>query len=1302
MDWSDVVRELTGGQPTITPAVLGLDLSRIAAAPGPPVIALGIAALQEISDARTLGELVQDPQVDDHLHDALARGERRAFLRTLPNIVRRLAMEAARSAPVAQKPAPSPEPFDPDRVPEGGQELDAWARHFGLTDLLDRPTHFRGGPRARQSVYMPLRQAADLVRHRDAGNPMGIAREELRRAAEAHLRGQARRNAPLVVQRAAFVARRRSPEDPWVAERVRALRELASARGHAGASSAPIALLYPVATVEFRPTPPRLNVRGYEHLNDSAIDLTSGTFTNTGPYWHGSAERVRDDRAILECAIDALSDPEGTALRDLRAWRSVPAWRHMLGAFEEAIAVERRRAAPEEEEEERVAFRLHSGAGGVPSVLLQRARRGGASFTAGRQAEARDALALPNLTTLERETLETIALLGPAIHFGGREHARTRLRLLELLADHPRVYAEGDSKTAVRLRRARAMLRVTPVEASFRVDVGVGSLVLTPAEALTRARTTHVLTAADPRGGTVYFAEIDEVSIALFSALASNAESLPGEGLDALLAVLASFSDLGIDLDLPEAARGRPVSADARIVVQLSLVPGGVLALALRTRALPRGPTMLPGAAPRQVYGTALDGTRVFVTRDLDDEQARAEYLLAELPLAGAARRGPFDLRIDDPERASDVVATLAEIGEAIVTEWPDGQRLRVASTLGPSALKLRIERKRDWFGITGGAEVEGASVGIHTLLEAVRGGRRFVSIGNGALVAISRDLRARLERADDVLRGGRDGIVAYPPAVSAVCELVESENDQLSADAAWLELRARIRRARAVEPTLPVGLTAQLRPYQEQGYQWLMRLAECGAGACLADDMGLGKTLQSLAVLEARRAEGPALVVAPTSVCANWPAEAARFAPALEIVAYRGTDRNQKLSRLRPGTVLVMSYDLMLRDIDVLDPIEFATAIFDEAHALKNGNSKRATAARRIRAGFRLALSGTPVENHTGELWSLFRIIVPGLFGSWEHFRERFAAPIERDRDLARRAALATIVRPYLLRRAKRDVSPELPPRTDLVRFVDLSAAERDLYEAERLRALDAAKADSAGEETRFAILAALTRLRQLASHPRLRHPDSSVASSKLESVLALVDELRDAGHRALVFSQFTSHLALLAEGLQANGVTYVQLDGSMPAEARADRVRRFQAGEVDLFLISLKAGGVGLNLTAADYVFHLDPWWNPAAEDQASDRAHRIGQDKPVTVVRFITRGTIEESVLALHAEKRELAEALLSGGDVAARLTTRELVSLMEQSATADEVDADRPGPRDDGEAGESYKPRPGSESEERGEP
>ncbi len=1280
MEWDDVLREISATNGAVTE----LRLSHLADLPGPPVVALGIELLGTSTGAQTVGDLVRSADVEEILRDVLPRGERRAFLRALPAAIRRVAAEAARSRAASTTGDRAPAAFDPDQVPQGGEALDVWAAHFGLEEALRRRVRVQIGPRKRDSLELSAVQCVDLTRHPQPGGQLAIDRQALRRPVEEQLRRLAAQNAPLIARRAEFLARRRAPGDAWIAERIHALTQLAQPRGLA--PRAPLSLAYPLVSVAFHPDPITLVITD-EQRCVHRVELESGALHNDGFYWHGSEQRAHQDAAILQCAIDALSDPEGKALSDLLAWRAVPAWRHMLDAFEgtaRSLGAARRAGAGDPVEQ--LAFRFPPAVDDLPVVLVQKARKGGAGFTAGRQTDLSTARATPGLTPLEHEILDMLALLQPASPYRAGEHVQARLRLFELLAEHPRVLLAGEAGTAVRLRRVRAALRVIAVGcssplsgeradsagAAFRVEIGVGAVSLPPADALRRCRGTGTLAALEPGDRVVSFAEVDDMSAALFGALAANPGELPDQGLDALLGVIATCPSMALDLDLPEQARGKPVAGDPRLVVQLSLAPDGGLTLALRARPLPAAPAVSPGAPPRHVFGTGPDGARIFATRDLDDEEARAERLLAELPIAGAARHGPFDVRIDDLDRACDVVATLAELGDQVVTEWPEGQKLRVASTLDRRSLKLRIARKRDWFGIEGGAELEGATIGIHALLEAVRAGRRFVRLQGGALVALGRDLRTRLARADDVLHDAQGGLAVHPPAVTAVCELVEDEDQQLAAAREWLELRARMRRAETFEPALPTGLTADLRPYQIEGYRWLMRLAECGAGACLADDMGLGKTLQSLAVLEARKALGPALVVAPMSVCSNWADEAARFAGDLVVVPYRGADRGERLKSLGPGVVLVTSYDLMLRDIDALESLELATAVFDEAHALKNGASKRSVAARRIRADFRVALSGTPIENHTGELWSLFRIVVPGLFGSWDRFRERFAAPIERDRDPARRAALASVVRPYLLRRTKREVAPELPARTEIVRFVVLSPVERELYEHERLRGVAAAESAGAGEDARFALLAALTRLRQLACHPRLRHPESTVASSKLASVVGLVGELREAGHRALVFSQFTSHLALVAEALAARGVTCLQLEGSTPADARADRVRRFQAGEADVFLISLKAGGVGLNLTAADYVLHLDPWWNPAAEDQASDRAHRIGQDKPVTVVRFIARATIEESVLALHAEKRELAEALLSGGDMAARLTTRQLVELMQSSAAAESAD------------------------------
>jgi SNF2 family DNA or RNA helicase len=336
-----------------------------------------------------------------------------------------------------------------------------------------------------------------------------------------------------------------------------------------------------------------------------------------------------------------------------------------------------------------------------------------------------------------------------------------------------------------------------------------------------------------------------------------------------------------------------------------------------------------------------------------------------------------------------------------------------------------------------------------------------------------------------------------------------------------------------------------------------------------------------------------------------------------------------------------------------------------DEAQALKNPTTQRSKAARALDAEFRIALTGTPLENHLGELWSLFSIVFPGLLGSWDQFRERFAAPIEKVRDPAARAALARVIQPFLLRRTKAEVARELPSRTEVEVPIALSDDEHRLYEDARLAAVAELAVKGQGmrdEQRRFQVLAALTRLRLLASHPKLYDASSTIASSKLKRALELLEELRSEGHRTLVFSQFTSHLALVREALDAVGFSTLYLDGQTPAKERAALIDRFQAGEADAFLISLKAGGTGINLTAADYVLHLDPWWNPAVEDQATDRAHRIGQTKPVTVYRLITRGTIEDKIVALHRDKRALVAGVLEGTDVAAKLSAKDLLALL----------------------------------------
>jgi SNF2 family DNA or RNA helicase len=430
---------------------------------------------------------------------------------------------------------------------------------------------------------------------------------------------------------------------------------------------------------------------------------------------------------------------------------------------------------------------------------------------------------------------------------------------------------------------------------------------------------------------------------------------------------------------------------------------------------------------------------------------------------------------------------------------------------------------------------------------------------------------------------------------------------------------------------------------------------------------MGLGKTVQAIAVLLDRAKHGPALVLAPTSVAFNWVQELARFAPTLRPVLYaEQPDRAKCLATLKKKDVLIASYGLLVRDVELLASRPFATLVVDEAQALKNATTRRAKAARRLDAGFRIALTGTPLENHLGDLWSLFAIVFPGLLGSWDQFRDRFAIPIERTKSQSAREALSRVLRPFLLRRTKNEVARELPSRTEILVPVALSHEEWTMYEDARLAAvveLSHQGKELRDQQRRFQVLAALTRLRLLASHPRLYDPRTAVGSSKMRRLLELLEELRSEGHRALVFSQFTSHLALVRAELETAGYRALYLDGSTPAKQRAKLIAEFQDGTADVFLISLKAGGTGINLTAADYVIHLDPWWNPAVEDQATDRAHRIGQTKPVTVYRLVSHGTIEDQIMAMHKDKRALVAGILEGTDAAARLTTKDLLKLLE---------------------------------------
>jgi superfamily II DNA or RNA helicase len=469
----------------------------------------------------------------------------------------------------------------------------------------------------------------------------------------------------------------------------------------------------------------------------------------------------------------------------------------------------------------------------------------------------------------------------------------------------------------------------------------------------------------------------------------------------------------------------------------------------------------------------------------------------------------------------------------------------------------------------------------------------------------------------------------------------------------------------------LPKDFKAKLRPYQQEGLNWLQFLREYGLGGILADDMGLGKTVQALAHLllekQSGRMDKPSMVIAPTSLIHNWRREAQQFAPSLKVLVLHGTERKARFEAIAEHDLVLTTYPLLARDEEALLAQSYHLLILDEAQMIKNPRAKATEIARAIPARHRLCLTGTPMENHLGELWSLFHFLMPGLLGDERRFKRLYRNPIEKEGDEPRRKLLAQRVKPFLLRRTKAQVAKELPQKTEIIRSVSLEGAQRDLYETVRAAMHQRVREEvekKGLDRSRIIILDALLKLRQCCCDPRLLKLDAAKKvkqSAKLELLMTMLPEMVEEGRRILLFSQFTSMLELIEAELAARKLAYVKLTGQ--TRDRATPVDQFQAGQVPIFLISLKAGGTGLNLTAADTVIHYDPWWNPAVEAQATDRAYRIGQDKPVFVYKLLTEHTVEEKIAALQAHKKELAEALLGEGGGKLKLSQADLAQLFE---------------------------------------
>ncbi len=664
-----------------------------------------------------------------------------------------------------------------------------------------------------------------------------------------------------------------------------------------------------------------------------------------------------------------------------------------------------------------------------------------------------------------------------------------------------------------------------------------------------------------------------------------------------------------------------------------------------------RGPTVYDPAKRRLIH------------RDMEAEHAAA----------GVMQQAGFHPKVNYRQGPTLELAP-RNLPKAVRLLLQEGWRVEAEGKLyrRPGNFHIEVTSGIDWFEMHGKASFGDQEVPLPTLLAALRRGDSLIALGDGTMGMMPEEWLKKYGLLADIGTAEGDH-VRFSRTQVGLLDALLAEMPEVSVDEQFRHARKQLTRFEGIAPAeAPAGFVGELRGYQKDGLGWLHFLREFRFGGCLADDMGLGKTVQVLALLETRRKlRGkagkrdrlpPSLAVVPRSVVFNWMQEAARFTPKLRVLDHTGMGRGKPGAHFDAYDLIVTTYGTLLRDIAELKDYRFDYAILDEAQAIKNAASQSAKASRLIQADHRLAMSGTPVQNHVGELWSLFEFLNPGMFGSAGI--GRLSEGTLRNPSEDGRRMLARALRPFLLRRTKEQVAKDLPEKTEQTLYCDLEPEQRKLYNEllAHYRQSLLPKIEREGiKKSKIQILEALLRLRQAACHPALIDKKANAPSAKLDVLLPQLREVFDEGHKTLVFSQFTSLLAIVKQRLDAEKLPYEYLDGR--TRDRQSRVDRFQTDpNCKLFLISLKAGGLGLNLTAADYVYLLDPWWNPAVESQAIDRAHRIGQTRPVFAYRIIARDTVEEKVLQLQEQKRALADAIITADNSVIRDLGREDLELL----------------------------------------
>lgn len=719
--------------------------------------------------------------------------------------------------------------------------------------------------------------------------------------------------------------------------------------------------------------------------------------------------------------------------------------------------------------------------------------------------------------------------------------------------------------------------------------------------------------------------------------------------------VLSDFEQQAFESEGKIAVRIEPVEHEYQLTFLSAPMPEGTARL-------------IPATGEEYIYDEDISGRTHCVHRNMEQEEENYQRLVDFAEQYDAEFTGYNSCMIGDERILLSLLHFCHRYPDRFPVEWPNGQILKFKGILTEKDVEIEVKSDENWFSVEGGVTIQGQRISLAELLKANcrESYDGFIQIGENEYVRMTDTLKKHINELDAVLKAGEKPEKTAPKfLIGALAKTLEGMTH--SADDGYRKFMTRMKRAYEMEIGIPNGLMAELRPYQLEGYIWMRRMDAWGAGVCLADDMGLGKTLQAITFLLSKAEKGPSLVVAPKSVIPNWCTEVEKFAPSLSVTVLNDTrDRQMTLEEAGPFAMILCTYGVLTSESAALTSRKWNVVCLDEAHQIKNRNTQVSQAAMSIKAYSRLLLTGTPLQNHVGELWNLMQFINPGMLGRWNVFRDTYVnAPLDDNH----RAMLKEMTQPFILRRTKQEVLKDLPEKIEGVHYVNMTDEEFTVYEEMRRAVELKFKKDKTKKERQEAAeldlsyFEELMKLRLISCDMHLVYTLWREKGSKIIALMNLLETLMEVpGNNILVFSQFTSFLSLIQDELKRNNTKYLYLDGQTSMKDRKSVVEQFQSGECRLFLSSLRAGGLGINLTAANYVILLDPWWNPAIENQATDRAHRLGQQRCVSVIRLISQNTIEEKILRFHNKKQQISDEMLNGTADTGKLTYEDILDMV----------------------------------------